>query len=209
MFKLTYQAFIMFGLACGYVFIRIRELAEKGWKHKTALVLTTVMILIPMIYPFRYAIPSWYKGLNHEQYEGLDGMVFLQREYPDDYALIQWMRENIQGQPHILEANGDSYTYYGRISMATGLPTIQGWFVHEWLWRDDYTVVQARVDDVKVIYESEDLNRTVELLNKYQVHYIVIGKLERQKFPELKEDKLLSLGTVVFELPTIQLIKLQ
>lgn len=209
MFKLTYQAFIMFGLACGYVFIRIRKVAEKGWKRTTALVLTTMMIILPMIYPFKYAIPSWYKGMDPEQYEGLDGIAFIQREYPDDYALIQWMRENIQGQPHILEANGDSYDYDGRISMATGLPTVQGWFVHEWLWRDDYTVVQARVNDVKTIYESEDLNQTFELLNKYQVQYIVIGKRERIKFPDLKEDKLLSLGTVVFELPTVRLIKLQ
>lgn len=208
MFKLTYQSFIMFGLACGYVFIRLWRVAEKGWKKVTALVLTTIMVILPMIYPFKYAIPSWYKGMKPDQYEGLDGLAFLKREYPDDYALIQWLRENIQGQPTVLEANGDSYTYYGRVSMSTGLPTIQGWYVHEWLWRDDYNLVQARVDEVKAIYESEDVNQTVELLNKYEVKYIVIGKLERDKFPELKEDKLLGLGTVVFELPTIKLIKL-
>lgn len=208
MFKLTYQSFIMFGLACGYVFIRLWRVAEKGWKKVTALVLTTIMVILPMIYPFKYAIPSWYKGMKPDQYEGLDGLAFLKREYPDDYALIQWLRENIQGQPTVLEANGDSYTYYGRVSMSTGLPTIQGWYVHEWLWRDDYNLVQARVDEVKAIYESEDVNQTVELLNKYEVKYIVIGKLERDKFPELKEDKLLGLGIVVFELPTIKLIKL-
>lgn len=209
MFKLTYQAFIMFGLACGYVFIRIRQMAEKGWKRTTAIILTIIMVALPMIYPFKYAIPSWYKELDPKQYEGLDGLAFLKREYPDDYELIQWMRENIQGQPNILEANGDSYTYYGRISISTGLPTIQGWYVHEWLWRDDYNLVQARVDDVKTIYESEDLTQTIELLSKYQVQYVVIGSLEREKFPDLKEDKLLGLGTVVFELPSICLIKLQ
>ncbi len=208
MFKLTYQAFIMFGLACGYVFVRIWKSAEKGWKHVTALVLTVIMIILPMIYPFKYAIPSWYKQMKPDQYEGLDGLAFLKREYPDDYALIEWLRENIQGQPTVLEANGDSYTYYGRISMATGLPTVQGWYVHEWLWRDDYNLVQARVDEVKAVYESADVNQTVDLLNKYEVQYIVIGQLERDKFPELQEDKLLSLGTVVFEMPAIKLIKL-
>ena len=92
--------------------------------------------------------------------------------------------------------------------MATGLPTVQGWYVHEWLWRDDVNLVQARVDDVKAIYESEDVNQTLELLHKYQVQYVVVGKLEQQKFPELKQEKLLSLGTVVFERPEIMLIKL-
>ncbi|NLO39958.1 MAG: hypothetical protein GX115_10895 [Ruminiclostridium sp.] len=208
MFKLTYQSFIMFGLGCGYVFIRIWQMAKKGWKQFVSIALTIIMVLLPMIYPFKYAIPSWYREMNPEMYEGLDGLAFLRREYPDDYALIQWMRENIEGQPTVLEANGDSYTPYGRVSMATGFPTILGWYVHEWLWRDDYHVVQERVDDVQVIYESEDLNQTIELLNKYAVEYIVIGDLEWQKFTRLQEAKLLSLGDVIFELPTIKLIKL-
>lgn len=208
MFKLTYQAFIMFGLACGYVFIRIWQMTEKGWKYVVSLAISIIMVLLPMIYPIKYAIPSWYRKMDPTQYEGLDGLAFLKREYPDDYALIEWLRENIEGQPNILEGNGDSYTYYGRISMATGLPTVQGWYVHEWLWRDDVNLVQARVDDVKAIYESEDVNQTLELLHKYQVQYVVVGKLEQQKFPELKQEKLLSLGTVVFERPEIMLIKL-
>ena len=62
--------------------------------------------------------------------------------------------------------------------MMTGLPTIQGWFTHEWLWRDDVTLVQERIDDVMTIYESDDVEQTKELLDQYQVEYIVIGKLE-------------------------------
>lgn len=208
MFKLTYQAFIMFGLASGYIFIRIRQFREKNWKIMIARVLTLIMLILPMIYPF-YAISSWYKKMDPVHYEGLDGLAFLKNDYPDDYALVEWMRENIEGQPNILEANGDSYTMQGRISMATGLPTVQGWFTHEWLWRDDNTLVQGRVDDVQMIYESEDLNQTVDLLRKYSVEYIVIGNLEYEQYPDLKADKLLSLGTVIFERPTILLIQLE
>jgi len=206
MFKLTYQAFIMFGLAAGYIFIRIRKSQYDEPKMKTAKALTIIMLILPMIYPF-YAIPSWYKDLDPGKYEGLDGLAFLKKEYPDDYELIYWLRENIQGQPVVLEANGDSYTYNCRISMATGLPTIQGWLTHEWLWRGDYQTVQDRIDEVKTIYESDDLTKTKEILQKYNVEYIVIGKLEYDKYPDLKEDKLLSLGTVVFERPDIKLVK--
>lgn len=206
MFKLTYQAFIMFGLASGYIFIRIRKSPFKERKILIAKAITAIMLILPMIYPF-YAIPSWYKSLNYKKYEGLDGLAFLKKEYPDDYELIYWLRENIQGQPVVLEANGDSYTYNCRISMATGLPTIQGWFTHEWLWRGDLNAVQNRIDDVKIIYESDDVNATKELLQKYQVEYIVIGKLEYSKFPDLNDDKLISLGTVVFDRPDIKLIK--
>lgn len=145
--------------------------------------------------------------MDPEKYEGLDGLAFLKRENADDYELILWLRENVQGQPVVLEANGDSYTYNCRISMATGLPTIQGWFTHEWLWRGDLKAVQDRIEEVKTIYESDDIEKTKELLRKYNVEYIVIGKPERDLFPGLKENKLLSLGTVVFERPGVKLIK--
>lgn len=208
MFKLTYQAFIMFGLAAGYIFIRIRESECNGFKMQIAKALTVAMMILPMIYPF-YAIPSWYKNLDAKQYEGLDGLAFLARENPDDYELIYWLRENIQGQPVVLEANGDSYTYNCRISMATGLPTIQGWFTHEWLWRGSLNAVQERIDEVKLIYESDDIEQTKELLRKYNVAYIVIGKTEQKQFPGIKEDKLTSLGTVVFERPAVKLVKVE
>ncbi len=208
MFKLTYQAFIMFGLAAGYVVARIGQYPSKEWKINISRILAAVMITLPMIYPF-YAVPSWYNHLKTEEYQGIDGLVFLKKDYPDDYELIQWLRKNISGQPVILEANGDSYTYYGRISMATGFPTIQGWYVHEWLWRGNHTIVTERVDAVRTIYESDDVNMTKEILEKYDVEYIVIGKLEKKAFPELKEDKLLSMGNVVFERPEIKLIQLE
>jgi len=67
------------------------------------------------------------------------------------------------GQPVIVEAQGDSYTDYARISANTGLPTILGWTVHEWLWRGDYSVPAARIDDVRAIYE-DGLQTTINLL---------------------------------------------
>jgi hypothetical protein len=39
------------------------------------------------------------------------------------------------------------------------------------------------------------------------VGYIVIGKTEYAKYPGLKKDKLISLGTIVFERPDVMLIK--
>lgn len=208
MFKLTYQAFIMFGLAAGYIFVRIRKSRYSGKMLVVAKILTVVMLVLPMIYPF-YAIPSWYRNLNPKKYEGLDGLAFMKRENPDDYELVIWLRENIQGQPVVLEANGDSYTYNCRISMATGLPTVQGWYTHEWLWRGNLGIVQERIDDVKAIYESDDIEKTAELIRKYNIEYIVIGKPERDKFPGLNDDKLMSLGTVVFERPGTKLIKVE
>ena len=93
--------------------------------------------------------------------------------------------------------------------MSTGLPTIQGWYVHEWLWRNDFNIVNERVEEVKTVYESVDIDMTRKILGKYQIKYIVIGQPERDSFPELNEEKLLALGNVVFERPEVKLIEIE
>jgi uncharacterized membrane protein len=160
-----------------------------------------------MLYPFR-AVKGYYGTPLPNRYRGLDGLLFLERLYPGDFGAVQWLNENTRGQPVILEANGDSYTDYGRISMATGLPTVQGWFVHEWLWRGNADMVSERVDEVATVYESDDLPATEAILAKYQIRYIIIGKLERDAFKNLKEDKLAALGRKVFDRGDTKIIEL-
>lgn len=52
MFKLTYQAFIMFGLAAGYIFVRLRKSMYRENKILAAKILTVLMIILPMNTPF-------------------------------------------------------------------------------------------------------------------------------------------------------------
>ena len=117
---------------------------------------------------------------------------------------MDWLNKNIKGSPVLLEAPGDSYTYYERISVLTGLPTILGWKTHEWLWRSDETgdfpiSVSERQVDVETIYTSREKQEVQKLLEKYQVEYIYIGGCEREKYGvDLNELLLRSLGTVVF-----------
>ena len=98
----------------------------------------------------------------------------------------------------MVEAVGESYTDFARVSANTGLPTILGWRVHEWLWRGSFDEAGKRTEEVKEIYEGDDLDKTQQLLNKYQVKFIFLGSLEQQAYPELKENKFLKLGKVVF-----------
>ena len=63
--------------------------------------------------------------------------AFWKMSFPRTPGAIRWLDETIEGQPVVLEANGDSYSDYERVSAMTGLPTVLGWYVHEWLWRGD------------------------------------------------------------------------
>ena len=158
-----------------------------------------------MIYPV-FAINGYYGDL--KTYKNLDGTAYLSTLYPGDYSLINWINKYIKGQPVILEANGDSYTDYARISANTGLPTIIGWSVHEWLWRGTYDVVAPRIADVQTLYTTQDMNIAKNLLKKYNVSYVVVSSLERQKYPTLNENIFAKLGKIVFEENETKLYKI-
>jgi len=201
MFKLVFQAFILLGICSGYIFVRIAtNLANLRIRQRIVpggfLIVAVVLICVVMIYPF-LAVPSYYG--NFKNYQGLDGINYLKTLYPDDYVAIQWLNTNIKGQPVILEAQGDSYTDYARISANTGLPTVLGWTVHEWLWRGSYDVPAPRITDVKTLYETTNLQAAKSLINEYHIQYVYVGNLERQKYPDLSEQKFAELGHIVFQ----------
>jgi Chlor_Arch_YYY domain len=208
MFKLTYQSFIMFGAASGYIIVRIVTGLKNKVKKGAAAFIFALILIMPMSYPY-FAVKGYYGSIRPNSYKGLDGLNFMDIRYHSDFMAIKWLMDNVKGQPVVLEASGDSYSDYERISMATGFPTVQGWFVHEWLWRGSPDAPSERAGEVQFIYESGDADMTSLYLEKYRVSYIVIGDLERQKYAKLNEGKLLSLGDVVFSSGSTKIIKVR
>jgi uncharacterized membrane protein len=204
MFKLTYQAFVMTYLASGYIAIRVLT----GLRNKVLQGISYILFVVMFASILHYApiaTKSYYADL--KVYKGLDGETWLKEKDPDIYNAIIWLRENNKDQPVILEAPGDSYTEYNSISSYTGFPTVSGWFVHEWLWRGSPDHPQKRVDDITSIYNSANVTEVKLLLQKYNVRYVVVGKYEKEKFPELKEAKFDEIGDPVFTSPTTKIYK--
>ncbi|OGE20576.1 hypothetical protein A2874_02580 [Candidatus Daviesbacteria bacterium RIFCSPHIGHO2_01_FULL_43_17] len=204
-FKFGYQAFIILGLVSGYMITRIISsfkktipytLYPKSASSQALLIPLLMLFALVALYPY-FAVNSYYGSLKN--YQGLDGLSYLSDSYPADYQAILWINNNISGQPVILEAQGDSYTDYARVSANTGLPTVIGWPVHEWLWRGSYDETGKRGTDVATLYESPDRTLTSTLAQKYNISYIFIGTLERQKYQKLDEKKFENLGKLVFE----------
>lgn len=201
MFKLVYQSFMMLSLVSGYTIVRIINKTRNIFFYGASF-----LLLIPiLIYPY-YAIKSYYGDLKN--YQGLNGVNYLKTRYPDDAIAITWINTNISGQPVMLEAQGDSYTDFERVSSNTGLPTILGWTVHEWLWHGTYDVPAPRIQNVKDIYENPDMEVTNNLLKKFKVQYVYIGDMEHQKYPALVESKFEKLGKVVFQIGNTKIYKL-
>lgn len=212
MFKLVFQAFIMLSLTTGYSLSRILTILRQGttsFYRKTGyfvfFVVSLGFLTLVFLYPY-FAIMSYYGEL--KSYKGLDGTAYLKQRYPHDAQAIAWLNVSIKGQPVILEAQGDSYTDYARISANTGLPTVLGWTVHEWLWRGSYDIPAPRIEEIKQMYEVEDRKQTKDLLKKYHVQYIFLGELERQKYT-VNEEKFEKLGKVIYQNGTTKIYKVQ
>jgi len=204
MFKLTYQAFILMGILLGGTLGKLLERERKivpVWKV-SALVIIGVIFVGTMIFPLK-AFPTYYGGFSG--YYGLDGEKWMQTSMPVNYGAVQYLEKNRDGK-NLVEAVGDSYTLYNAVSAFSGVPTIQGWRVHEWLWRGGYEVVAEREKEVAEIYQGKDINMTKNILNKYSVGWILIGQNERISY-KINEEKLWKLGEIVWNLGDTYLIK--
>ena len=203
MFKLVYQAFILLSICSGYIVVRVFSalrknsiFSKKGLLSVIYFLFSLGIISLVLIYP-DLSTTSYYNDLTNKQ--GLNGTKYLHNSYPSDYLAILWLNKNIQGQPVILEAQGDSYTDYARISSNTGLPTVLGWTVHEWLWRGTYSIPAPRIEDVRLLYESRNLEQTKMLIKKYNISLVFIGTLEREKYVNLNADKFNNLGKIIYQ----------
>jgi uncharacterized membrane protein len=188
-FKFYYQAWLMFGVsalfAIGYLWqewhgaSRVAPLIAAGGY--------SLALLVAMLFPI-YAVNSRsieYRGpvtAETRQQATLDGLAYINHQNADEYEAIMWLRENIEGTPVILEAVGGQYSSYGRISAATGLPTVLGWAGHEYQWRGSTPEPGIREPAVNQIYSQVDLITVAELLNQYNVEHIYVGNLERQSY---------------------------
>lgn len=158
-----------------------------------------------LVYPYS-AYKSYYGGLKN--YQGLDGLAWFNRKYPEDFILLNYLKQNEKKQVNIVEAVGESYTEYARISAFSGMPTILGWRVHEWLWRAGWNQPSIRTEEVEKIYLEPKSAATQSYLEKYQIKYIVMGDKEQEAYPNLDLRGLLNLGETVVSQNGHYLIKL-
>ncbi|OGG04239.1 hypothetical protein A2Z33_03755 [Candidatus Gottesmanbacteria bacterium RBG_16_52_11] len=229
MFKLGYQAFIMFSLISSYAISTVifnKGIARSSGKKIGRVIFACLLIpqlFLVSIYPL-FSVRSYFDSL--KTWRSLNGFRWLREEYPDDAAGIAWLEAHAEDDmrratvnpdcyifsdartiprqlcsrtlPVVAEADGDSYTDYARVSAFTGVPTVIGWPVHEWLWRGSYDIVAPRREDVRVLYEDDSPAKTADVIARYNITYVFVGTLERQKFERLNEDKFRRIGRQVF-----------
>jgi YYY domain-containing protein len=180
-FKFYYQAWVLLGISAAFALYYLGPWT-RGRRSVPSLLLVLgfiPLLLGSLVYPV-LATHNKTGGFGHTP--TLDGMVHLNVSYADDLGAIRWLRANAEGAPVIVEATGGSFTYYGRVSSNTGLPTLLGWGGHELQWRGNYEEPGEREPDIETIYTSPDMEKTAALLDQYGVEYVYVGPLERSTY---------------------------
>jgi uncharacterized membrane protein len=150
-------------------------------------------------------MPSSPSGLSLDGYAWMNGGQILNGngealDFTGDLAAIEWLNVNVRGNPVILEASIGPYRGNGsRISSATGLPTVLGWDRHQRQQRYG-PGIDARMRDVRAIYNETDPGRKLEMLRRYRVEYVIVGDVERLwNTPENTEHYASSAGLAAFD----------
>ncbi len=204
MFKLTYQAFILMGILMGATMGKLADKERKMaliWRMPVMLILFSIF-MGTMIFPIK-AFSTYYSNFSY--YLGLDGEKWMQTKMPENYGAVQYLSANRNGK-NLVEAVGDSYTLLNVVSVFSGVPSIEGWRVHEWLWRGSYDIVAAREAEVREIYQAEDIKKSETIIKKYNIGWILVGQDETITY-KVNEEKLWQLGKIVWKQGDTYLIK--
>ncbi len=213
-FKFYFQAWVLMAIASAfavYWLSRRRDGLRRAGKvvRGVSLVAFWFLFAMGMVYP---VLGNVSRAGNFDHPPTLDGTAYLAESRPEDYAGIQWLNENVNGAPVILETpgkGGSSYVYEGRVAALTGLPTLLGWAGHEGQWRGSYEIQSAREPDIELIYNTLDPEAALALLDKYDVTYVYVGPLERSTYDPRAVDKFEQFMDVVYRNEGVTIYKVR
>lgn len=171
--------------------------ADRPWRRRTGLLVLGACLAGQAVFPAVWVATQVRAGWRQPT---LDGHRYLRERVPDVYDAVTFFRTQTTGQAVIVEATGDSYGFAGRISANTGLPTILGWRGHQGLWRSHARWtgrLHEREEAIDRIYLGPD-DDSWRALRHYEVRYVVVGGVERARYPGLDEARWPRFGRLAF-----------
>ena len=93
------------------------------------------------------------------------------------------------------------YHWGTRNTIYTGLPNVIGWNWHQRQQRATAPEdsIEGRISEVNEFYLTTDPSRAKQILDKYDVQYIIVGQLERALYPGPGLEKFNALDDVLWQ----------
>ena len=201
-FKLYYQVWPIIGAASGAAVYWIATETARLPKVRRILLTAGLASIFACLVATSMAYTAIAGKMKTDFYDHvtLDGLAFAPEVFAADVDAAEWLQENVASHETVLEASGEPYTTFGRISSWTGIPTLVGWVQHEQLWRNTDPLVAERVDAIDRIYSSASTEEALNLLHDHQVDYVFVGSLERDKYGYRVVDRF-SFLPIAFQAP--------
>ncbi len=182
-FKFHFVAWILLGISFPFCVRELWRSPVLNRAGRTAIgVAMTVLLIVAAAYPVLaiHERVAMYEQLSLGPPD-YDGLRFLRRDLPGDYAAILWLRENAPPGAILAEATGPPYSMYARISTFAPVRSLLGWANHQRVWRGE---LSPEIEtDARAIYESPSFEAVRPLLDRYHVDYVYVGALERRDYP--------------------------
>jgi uncharacterized membrane protein len=176
-FKFYYQAWLLWGTAAAFgTAVLLRSL-----KGLPALLFSLGLAAVLVMGLSYTGLMAWDRtnGFNPLLGWGLNGVAYLERQNPDDFAAARWLRIAPPGV--LAEAVGGSYSGFARLSMLSGQPAVLGWDFHEVQWGRS-ELVPDRKADVERLYCTRSSEEAQAILDRYDIRYVAVGNLERTAY---------------------------
>lgn len=177
-FKFYHQAWPL--LAVGAAVFAGRAWDASSRRRPVFRALVAAAVLLGLLWPANVIVSRFRQKVGPLS---LDARGPLARRAAGDAAAIDWLiREAPEGSV-VLEASGDPYSEFSRISSHTGIPTVLGWANHEGLWRSNDAEVNERLSGIRLFYTTRNALAAWDIVQKHGVKYVVLGNMERQTYP--------------------------
>jgi uncharacterized membrane protein len=210
-FKLSYQAWLLLGLAASVAIASLLAAAAERLRTspsgagllaaRAALPPLGLLVAAGLVYPL-LAVFNRTEGFSRPT--AIDGLAWLQASDPDEYALTRWVAAHTPPGAVVIEATGRrwaidaggnrtmvdanvDYTDAGRIASRTGRQTPIGWYFHEIQWRGDSEANRTRLVErqgaVDDAYVTSSPDRVVAVMRDFGAEYLVVGAVELARYP--------------------------
>ena len=202
-FKFYIQAWWLLALASGYLLwlmwsagrfsLKSLSVPRGAWMTGVAVLAVGVMVypVLGTNVRIRDRFDTSHTGLDGISY--METTVHFERDQSgnptpitlgNDLVGIEWLQQNVEGSPVIVEGLTDLYRWGGRVSIYTGLPAVIGWDWHQRQQRVNYAwAVTDRRQRVDSFFRMPSQSQAVEFLEEFDVRYVYVGELERITYP--------------------------
>jgi YYY domain-containing protein len=200
-FKFYYQAWIVLSVVGGYgAYVWLKHhsyfVGRKKLLSRTALAIVAVLALSSVYFPIAAAVAkTTSSGLG----PNLDSLSYMESRDLNELNVINDLREIADSDDVLVEAVGDSYSEYARISGSSGVPAVIGWVFHERQWRGTDELFADREEDVRTIYTTRDTEELQALIDKYGITMVVVGPRERSTYGNIVTGMFDTIGDRVIE----------